>query len=932
MSSWRLPRGGTIDRTRPLTFHWNGRRFTGYEGDTLASALLACGVSMVGRSFKYHRPRGVLGGGFEEPNAIVTLEDGPDTLTNLRATQVQLYEGLRARSVNAWPNLDLDLLGINGWFKRFLPAGFYYKTFMWPSWRLFEPAIRQAAGLGQAPREADPDNYIQAHAHCDVLVIGAGTAGLAAAQSAAAAGWSVILADALPVPGGSAIGGGKAIADAAARHPNVRYLPRTTAFGVYDHNLVGLLEQVQDHIPPQRRSGPRQRLWKVRAGRVVMATGAFERPLLFERNDLPGIMLASAGLTYLRRHAVAPGRRVVIATNNDTAYDVAAELAAAGVEIAALIDSREVASRRSAFGVITGSRIRAARGWRHVKAVRVERGGSGMMDIACDAVLVSGGWNPNVHLYSQAGGRLAWSDAQAAFLPVDRHSPLEVVGMAADVPLAGPVLPRSAGRTEAFASWIDYQNDVTLGDVQLAVQENFRSVEHVKRYTTLGMATDQGKTSNVAGIMAIAEQTGRSPGEVGTTRFRPPFDPVTIGAFAAHRTGENLLPVRTTALHDQHLARGGVMEDYGRWQRPAYFPRADEGEAEAVAREVLAVREAVGVFDASPLGKIEVKGRDAATFLDRIYVQRLANLKPGRLRYGIVLREDGIVFDDGVVARLAPDHFLVGTTSARSAAVADMLDEWLQCEWPQFDVVIEDVTAQRSVICVTGPKARELLARLEPGIDLSREAFGHMSWRDGVIGGVPCRIQRVSFTGEVSYEIALPWRTGPGLWERLLDVGRDLGVTPFGIEAMNVLRMEKGYLHLGTDTDGTTYPQDIGLAPVIARKPEDFVGRRSTMRANGADPCRRAFVGLAPSDNGGALRAGAHVLALTSTMTSGQSAGWVTSSAWSPTLGKPVALAMISSGRERLGEEVTLWDLGQTRRARIVDPRFYDPEGSRVHG
>ena len=975
MSGWRTDSGLVVDRSKPINFEWAGKRYQGFAGDTLASALIANGVSIIGRSFKYHRPRGLIAAGLEEPNGIVQLERGSHTLPNLKATQVELYEGLVAGPVNARPSAEFDLLAINSLFKRFIPAAFYYKTFFWPNWHAFEPSIRNAAGLGVAPAEPDPDRYEHRFAHVDVLVIGSGAAGLAAAEAAGAAPGNerVMLIEADCEFGGGLLASADELEgsapmawrDAALARlralPNVELLNRTMAFGFYDHNLVALAERLSDHLPPHHRKGPRQRLWKVRAGKVILATGAFERPIPFAGNDLPGVMLASAAQVYARRYGAVPGQRIVVCTNNDSAYAAARALHAAGCASVVIVDSRvspgapALAAAECGIRVVQGAVPIAARGRRKVKGLDIAAlDGSNRQRLECDAILMSDGWNPAVHLHSQSGGSLDYDDALQAFLPATAVQNAVNVGAAAGIfdltaaiamardgvrgtavryPAPAPVGPTrrfADGDPKAASAWLDFQNDVTVGDVQLAARENFRSVEHLKRYTTLGMASDQGKTSNISGIHTLSALLGKAAPAIGTTKFRPPFDPVTIGAFAGRATGEDLSPLSQTPSHAAQVALGAVMEPYGRWTRAAFFPRAGEDEHSAVAREVMAVRQAAGLFDASTLGKIEVKGPDAAEFLQRMYVGGIRTLKIGQCRYGLMLSEHGVVYDDGVIARIGECHYLVGTTSGHASAIAESFQEWLQCEWPHLRVAVENVTTAWAVVNIAGPRARDVLAALGGDIDFSPEAFAHMQIRVGAIGGVPARVQRVSYSGELSYEVAVPWRYGASLWEELMRAGKPHGITPFGVEAMMVMRLEKGFLHVGSDTDGTTYPQDLGFGAAIAKKPDDFVGRRSIMRPDGLRPDRRQLVGLEVIDGAGPLAVGAHVLPGDAVEARGTQ-GWVTSSAQSPTLGRPVALALVERGGERMGEAVRIWDLGTWRAAKIADVRFYDPSGERLH-
>jgi sarcosine oxidase subunit alpha len=976
MSGWRSERGGTIDRTQPIRFQWAGKSYCGYAGDTLASALIANGVSIIGRSFKYHRPRGLIAAGLEEPNGIVQLETGDVTIPNLKATQIELYEGLVAGPVNAHPSVEFDLMAVNGVFKRFIPAAFYYKTFFWPSWHLFEPSIRKAAGLGTVPEAMDPDSYEQRFAHVDTLVIGSGAAGLAAAEEAArrVGDKQVMLVEADFEFGGGLLAQGEAVEGLAPRAwrdaalerlratPNMTLLSRTMAFGFYDHGLVALCERITDHVAPAKRSGPRQRLWKIRCANVILATGAFERPIPFSGNDLPGIMLASAAQTYARRFGALPGRQIVLCTNNDSVYHAARALSEAGGQIVAIADSRAepgplaMAAEQDGIEVLRGWVPHAAKGKRAVKALDVANLKTGAhRRFACDTILTSDGWNPAVHLHSQSGGSLAYDEALTAFLPKDAAQAAISIGAAAgefDVAAAiiggraavcGETVEArrsfSVGQTRRFAdgdaraqtAWVDFQNDVTVGDVQLASRENFRSVEHLKRYTTLGMASDQGKTSNVSGIQILSDLLKIPAQAIGTTKFRPPFDPVTIGAFAGRAVGENLAPLSHPPSHAAQLALGAKMEPYGAWLRAAYFPRKDETETQAIAREVLGVRGGVGLFDASTLGKIEVKGPDAAEFLQRMYVNGVRTLKVGQCRYGLMLNEHGIVFDDGVFARLADQHFLVGTTSGHAAAIADSFQEWLQCEWPDLRVLVENVTTGWAVMNVAGQHARTVLAAIGTDIDLSAEAFPHMTLRTGMLGGVKTRIQRVSFTGELSYEVAVPWGFGASLWDALMRIGQPYGITPFGVESLMAMRIEKGFCHVGSDTDGATYPQDIGFARAIANKPDDFVGRRSVMRVEGERPNRRQLVGLEVVDGRGALEVGAHILPAGATDASGTQ-GWVTSSVHSPTLDRPIAMGLVERGQQRIGEPVRIWDLETWRDAKIADARFFDPAGDRIHG
>jgi sarcosine oxidase subunit alpha len=959
MSGWRLPAGGAIDRARPVRFRFDGKSYTGFAGDTLASALLAAGVCVVARSFKLHRPRGVLSAGPEEPNAIVDVL-GTRHDTNLRATEVMLAEGLAARSVNAWPSAARDLGGLLDRFHRFLPSGFYYKTFMRPAWSAFEPFVRARAGLGRAPEAADGLRYDQRDAQTDVLVVGAGCAGLAAALECARRGVRAMLVDLDEEPGGlarwDASPAGAWIDTAVAELDGaacVTRLARTTAFGFYDHGTVVAVERLRDPAP----GWAPERLWRIRAKRIVLATGAIERTLLFPDNDVPGVMLASAALVYLRRFAVAAGRRAVFVTNNDGAYEAAEAMRAAGIDVAAILDLRAesaaAAARSAGFEAIAGARLRGVLGRAQVAGVRLATA-HGERRIAADLVCVSGGWTPTVHLFCQSGGRLAYDDALRAFVPADSVQAERSAGAArgaldrddcvADGAAAGrwacgdaaasvqpsgvrSIGPASASDERPDRQWIDLQNDVTVADVELAAREGYVSVEHMKRYTTFGMAPDQGKTGQLNGLAVLGRATGRAVPEVGTTRFRPPYTPVPFGALAGSRRGALLAPIRRLPAHDVHV--GARFEEYGRWLRPEMYPAPGETRAETIRREALAVRSAVGVLDASPLGKVEVCGPDAASFLDLMYYNRIASLPVGRVRYGVMLDETGRIIDDGVVARLAPDRFLLSPSSGHVAQVVAALEEWLQCEWVALRVAVEDVTHAWGTVAVSGPCARAVVQRLGLAADLSAAALPHMAWTETRHGGVPIRIARVSFTGEATFELSVPSGCTASLWQGILAAGSADRIAPFGIEALMVLRTEKGYIHVGTDTDGMTEPADIGM-PAPRSKTMDFVGKRSLMRPASLRSDRRELVGLAARD-ATPLPVGAHIVA--GAAGAQRSIGYVTSSAFSPILDQPVALALLEAGRRRMGENalVDLFHLGAIRQARVVSPVFYDPEGRRLH-
>lgn len=960
MSSFRLeaPAGLWIERARPVAFTFNGRRLTGYRGDTLASALLANGVRMVGRSFKLHRPRAIWSCGLEEPSSLVDVGVGGRYTPNVRATMLPLAEGLGARSVNCWPGVGFDVGALTGAFAALLPAGFYYKTFKWPSWHWFEPAIRRMAGMGRAPVEPDADTYEETAASADVLVVGGGIAGLTAAVAAARAGAATML-----VAGSARLGGGLAWRDnpevrelaSAAQAAGVRILTRTIAFGIYDHNLVCACEATAEQ-------GLCERLWKIRARAVIAAAGAFERPLVFPDNDRPGVMLAGAAEKYARAFGVACGRRAVIAAGCDNAYAIAAGLRSAGVEIAALVDTREASPVSEAardFLVVTAARLASVSGARGVRGCRIERGG-GRRDLPldCDLVLSSGGYAPAVHLHSQAGGKLRWLGEEAMFVPDGGAPGVASVGACAGAFARAAAASHAAEVGEALARgraappapvggvgivapgvrspsrsrrkcFVDLQNDVSVDDVALAARENYRSVEHLKRYTTAGMGTDQGKTSNVNALALLGELTGRAAAEVGTTRFRPPFAPVTLGAIVGRRVGALYRPLKHLPAEAWHVAHGALLENFGDWCRPAAYPQAGESLEAAAQREARAVRTSAGLLDGSPLGKLEVFGPDAARFLDLMYVGTMSNLAAGQARYGVLLDENGTLVDDGIVARLGPGHFWVNTTSTGAERTAAAFEEWLQCEFTDLKVLVTPVTSRWANVTVAGPRAWEWLARTGFDAALAPAAMQHMTLRESALGSTPLRVLRASFSGELGYEVNLPADEAAGLFERLWAQADAVGGVLYGIEALQVLRVEKGFVHIGADTDGTTLPGDVGLARGIERKAANFVGRRSLTRPAARDPDRQQLVGLTPVDGRTVLPVGGQIARHPAPAAI---EGRVTSSFMSPELGYPVALGLLARGRDRLGEQLRVYHLGSEIAARVVRLPFVDPLGARVHG
>jgi len=916
---------------RPIEFRFNGRVLRGIEGDTVASALLANGMRVVSRSFKFHRPRGIFSAGYEEPNALVQLHSGARSVPCARATLVPLSAGLEVSSEAGWPNISFDLLRVIDFVHSSFAAGFYNKTFIWPSWHRYEPIIRKLAGFGRAPSGSDPDRYETRHAHCNVLVIGGGAAGIKAANTAAADGRRVVLVEQDEHFGGDV--------SSLIHLDNVRVLSRTVAVAYYDHDLVALAETMAVEDAAHAAHRPRERLWLVRARRVTLATGAIEQPLIFSNNDRPGIMLAGAALKYLRPHAISPGRKIIVATNNDSAYLVARELKTAGANVMALIDSRKSPSagmleQMSDLGIPVHAHHLPidTRGFGALKRVTVGDLGSGKrvntrLHLACDSLLVSGGWSPALHLFAQAGGHLKFSDDSRTFVPAAPHPSI------AFADATRQQLPENLGERvspvgNTARQWVDLKHDVTVSDIELSVRENFTAAEHIKRYTTLGMSVDQGKLGQAPGTEVIARARGIRPSELGHTTFRPPFVPVTLGTLVGRSIGNLYAPYRRSPLHALQANAAALFEEFGEWQRAAAFPHIGESREQTINREVRLIRDGVGLFDGSPLGKIELIGPDALEFADRFYINDLKTLKSERARYGIMLRETGVIFDDGTIVALGEDRVLLTTTSSGAGRVAQWFEEWRQCEWPKLRVVVQPVTDQWCTVALAGKHARTILERLKPECAVSNAEFPHLGFRATKLFGSEARIYRVSFSGELTFEINVPAHKGPELWAALLQEGRSHGIEAFGIYALLHARMEKGFLHIGTDTDATTVPADVGFGKLAASKQRHYIGKRSLDLPENMRPDRLHLIGLA-GVGATAMPVGSHL----NLPGSGEPTdGWITSSGALSLDDTPVAMAMLRAGRNKIGQTVTVHDGGRVlTNARVVAPIFYDLTGARMN-
>lgn len=997
----RLQNGGRIDRSRTLTFTYNGKQYKGYQGDTLASAMLANGIDVIGRSFKYSRPRGIIAAGAEEPNAIMQLGATEATqVPNVRATQQELFDGLVSGATNGWPSVDTDVMGVLGKVGgNMMPPGFYYKTFMYPQsmWDTYESIIRKAAGLGRSPLENDPDTYDKVNQHCDVLVVGAGPAGLSAALTAARSGARVILADEQSEFGGSLLSSKETLNGMPANewvsfvteelrgYDDVMLLPRSTVNGYHDHNFLTIHERRTDHLADLAPAGQvRQRLHRVRAKWVILATGAHERPLVFANNDVPGCMVANAVSTYITRYGVVPGNELVLMTTNDSGYQAALDWHDAGRKVAAIVDTRQSpsgdlieAARKRNLTIMTGSAVIDVQGSKRVSGVSVapisadgNRVTGSVTKLSVDTVASSGGWSPVIHLSCHTGSRPVWNEEVVGFLPgptvqkqltagaingsystgkaleegltaaVEAISALGlkatevVLPESVDVNSGAPMtlfhIPHLKPTSKAPKQFVDYQNDVTAAGIELACREGYESIEHVKRYTAMGFGTDQGKLGNINGMGIAAKILNKSIPETGTTIFRPNYTPVTFGAIAGRDCGALFDPERYTAMHKWHVENGAKFEDVGQWKRPWYFPKAGESMQDALNRECKATRESVGILDASTLGKIDIQGKDAREFLGRVYSNAWAKLAVGKCRYGLMCGEDGMVFDDGVTSCLGENHFLMTTTSGGAARVLEWLELYHQTEWPEMEVYFNTVTDHWATMTISGPNSRKLLAELTDA-DVSGENFGFMDWKQISVAGVPARVFRISFTGELSFEINVQANYGLHVWEKLFEHGAKYNLTPYGTETMHILRAEKGFIIAGQDTDGSVHPYDLGMAWCVAqKKPFSFIGKRGMAREDCVRPDRKQLVGLKTVDPNVVLPEGAQGVFDPNAPIPMPMVGHITSSYWSANLGRSIAMGFVKGGLDKMGEKVyyPLAD-GKVVEAEICSPIFLDPKGER---
>ena len=988
-----------IDQTTRVSFKFDGKTYFGFKGDTLASALLANNVHLVGRSFKYHRPRGIMTSGSEEPNAIVQINKNSSvTEPNVRATEVEIYDGLEASSQNCWPSVNFDIGGINNFLSPLLPAGFYYKTFMWPAsfWEKYEYFIRKSAGLGQSPTEPDPDIYDHNYVHCDVLVIGGGISGIMAAKISAENNFKTLLLEERPNLGGTTIYqkndyfkiNDQYSSDWLEKEieqiknlKNLEIKTRTSVAAYHGYNYLLARENLTDHLPLEKKQNTiRQRLLKIRAKKVITATGSIERPLIFDNNDRPGIMLSSAIKKYADFYGVACGKENVLFTNNDTAYETAISLNNKGIKINAIIDIREQNKsdltneiNKAGIKIYNSYTVIDTKGYKKINKItimKLSKDGKTVtdskIDINCDCLGVSGGWTPAVHLFTQSGGKLKFDDNDNIFIPNKYPSDqlsigscngnLELEDIISNINVSLKnflkidktnfenlkinssksiskrniwLLPsnKTVSKTKAF---VDFQNDATAKDIKLALREGFRSIEHVKRYTTTGMGTDQGKLGNMNALGIISDTSNVKMSDLGTTTFRPPYTPLTFGTIVGRNVGEFFDAFRKTPMHDWHVQHKAKFENVGQWKRAWYYPKGNESMHDAVQRESKAAREGAGILDASTLGKIDIQGSDASEFLNRVYTNAWSKLAVGKCRYGLMLNEDGMVYDDGVTTRLSENHYIMTTTTGGAANVLGKLEDYLQTEWPELDVYLTSVTDHYATASVCGPNSKKIISKIIPNLDLSDENFPHMSFKNAKIGNIKCRVMRISFTGEQSYEINIQANYGKSLWEKCMDAGNEFNITPYGTETMHLLRAEKGFIIVGQDTDATLTPIDLQMDWIVSKKKYDFIGKRSLYRSDTIRDDRKQLVGILTDDPNEVLEEGAQIVADTSKKPV-EMLGHITSSYFSPNLNKSIALGVVKGGKNMMGQKLFIPMKDKIINVKVADPVFLDKENKRLN-
>jgi len=997
-NNYRLSSGGEIDRTERISFKFNGKTFFGYKGDTLASALLANGIHLVSRSFKYHRPRGILGSGAEEPNALVQIiKDKAKTDPNMRATQIEIFEGLEAKSQNCWPSVKFDIGEINNLFSPIIPAGFYYKTFMWPAnlWEKYEYFIRKSAGLGKSPTGRDPDIYDHAYYHCDVLIIGGGPAGITSALTAAKSGKRILLIDEKPQLGGELLSSTdnyikinnrsplewtKEKYSELSKYKNIIILNRTTVSAYHNYNYLIMIQNLTDHLPEKEKKGKiRQRLWKVRSKKVILATGSIERPLIFNGNDRPGIMLSSAVKKYLNFYSVKCGNKIVIFTNNDSAYETAIDLHNKGTKVQAIVDTRENSSgdlpkKTNELGIKNYWKytIISTSGYNKVKRVsimKLSKDNSGVIgkkiNLDCDSVAMSGGWTPVVHLFTQSGGKLDFNDKNFCFYPKKKTQNQISIGSCNGTFGLKNIINESLKNTNEYLDqkyeseiqinesnegnfeniwllpsnkplgktkpFIDFQNDVTAKDIKIALREGYKSIEHVKRYTTTGMATDQGKIANMHALGIVSETTNTKMGSLGTTTFRPPYTPLTFGAIVGRNVNQFFDITRRTPIHSWHENNKAKFEDVGQWKRAWYYPIKNESMFDAVQRESKAARSTAGILDASTLGKIDIQGSDASEFLNRVYTNAWSKLAIGKCRYGLMLNEDGMVYDDGVTTRLSENHYIMTTTTGGAATVMGKLEDFLQTEWPELNVYLTSVTDHFATVSICGPHSKKILEKITENIDYSDKNFPHMTFKEGLINKIKCRVMRISFTGELSYEINIQANYGQSLWEKCIEAGKEFGITPYGTESMHLLRAEKGFIIVGQETDGTVTPVDLQMDWIVSKKKYDFIGKRSLYRTDTMREDRKHYVGLLTKNPDEILEEGAQIVSDIKNKPPMCMIGHVTSSYYSPNLKKSIALAVVKNGKKLKGKILYVPMKNKTIEVTVSDPVFLDKKGDRLN-